>query len=258
MKHSFLDKYSDKDSIIHRLDPRTKLVSALVFIALVVLLPSASWLTYGLYFWVVAILVILSRVPVTYIFTRSLVIVPFVLMVALFIPFFKEGTEAFSFNIVNWHLSVSYEGLETLGSVMAKAWLSILFLILLTSTTTFSNILRALEHLKIPRVLVMIMSFMYRYLFVLTDEVMRMKQARDSRNFGNGGKRLWQIKTVGNMIGTLFIRSYERGERVYAAMTARGFDGTAAPRRLYFKSADIYFTLALGICLALITLLNLL
>jgi len=259
MKHSFLAKYSDRNSIIHRLDPRTKLVATLVFIALVVLLLPASWLIYGLYFLLVAILVILSRVPVSYVFTRSLVIVPFVLMVALFIPFFKEGTEAFSFNILSWHLSVTYEGLETLGSVMAKAWLSILFLILLTSTTTFSSILKALEHLKIPRVLVMIMSFMYRYIFVLTDEVMRMKQARDSRNFGSGGKRLWHIKTVGNMIGTLFIRSYERGERVYAAMTARGFDGHGRTlERLTFKPMDFYFIIALGISLTLITVLNLL
>ncbi len=259
MKHSFLDKYSDRDSLIHRLDPRTKLVATLVFIALVVLLPHASWLIYGLYFTMVAILIIISRVPVTYIFLRSLVIVPFVLMVALFIPFFKEGVEAFSFNIFSWHLSVTYEGLETLGSVMAKAWLSILFLILLTSTTTFSNILKALERLKIPRVLVMIMSFMYRYIFVLTDEVMRMKQARDSRNFGSGGKRLWQIKTVGNMIGTLFIRSYERGERVYASMVARGFDGHSRTLdRLCFKPVDVYFVISLGTSLTLITLLNLL
>jgi cobalt/nickel transport system permease protein len=259
MKHSFLDKYSEGNSIIHRLDPRTKLVATLAFIALVVLLPSASWLTYGLYFITVVALIIISRVPVTYVFKRSLIIVPFVLMVALFIPFFKEGTEAFSFNILSWHLSVTYEGLETLGSVMAKAWLSILFLILLTSTTTFSNILKALEHLKMPRVLVMIMSFMYRYIFVLTDEVMRMKQARDSRNFGEGGRRLWQIRTVGNMIGTLFIRSYERGERVYAAMVARGFDGHSRTLdRLYFRPADVYFIIALGVVLTLITLLNLL
>jgi cobalt/nickel transport system permease protein len=259
MKHSFLDKYSEGNSIIHRLDPRTKLVATLAFIALVVLLPSASWLTYGLYFITVVALIIISRVPVTYVFKRSLIIVPFVLMIALFIPFFKEGTEAFSFNILSWHLSVTYEGLETLGSVMAKAWLSILFLILLTSTTTFSNILKALEHLKMPRVLVMIMSFMYRYIFVLTDEVMRMKQARDSRNFGEGGRRLWQIRTVGNMIGTLFIRSYERGERVYAAMVARGFDGHSRTMdRLYFRPADVYFIIALGVVLTLITLMNLL
>jgi len=259
MKHSFLDKYSDGKSVIHQLDPRTKLVAALFFIFLVVLIPSTSWVTYGLYFITIATLIVLSQVSIGYVIKRSLVIIPFVLMVALFVPFFKEGTEAFSFNILSWHISVTHEGLETLGSVIAKAWLSILALILLTSTTSFSNILKALEHLKMPGVLVMIMSFMYRYIFLLTDEVMRMKQARDSRNFGSGGKRLWQIKTVGNMIGTLFIRSYERGERVYASMVARGFDGHSRTLdRLYFKPIDACFIAAFGIALALINLINLL
>ena len=75
-----------------------------------------------------------------------------------------------------------------------------------------------------------------------------MKQARDSRNFG--GKRLWQIKIVGRMIGSLFIRSYERGERVYAAMTARGFDGHGRSlTALNFKQADAYYGLSLGLVL---------
>ena len=100
-----------------------------------------------------------------------------------------------------------------------------------------------------PWVMVMLLSFMYRYIFLLTDEVMRMKQARDSRNFG--GKRLWQIRTIGNMIGTLFIRSYERGERVYVAMLARGFDGqTRTLNTLNFRQADAYF--GISFCLALI------
>ena len=86
-----------------------------------------------------------------------------------------------------------------------------------------------------------------------------MKQARDSRNFGEGGKRAWQIKTVGNMIGTLFIRSYERGERVYASMVARGFDGHSRTLdRLCFSKRDAVFIAALGMALALISLLNLL
>ena len=94
----------------------------------------------------------------------------------------------------------------------------------------------------------MILSFMYRYLFVLVDETMRMKQARDSRNFGGG--RLWQIRTIGNMIGTLFIRSYERGERIYAAMVARGFDGqTQTLDCLNFRRADACFGISLGLVL---------
>ena len=102
----------------------------------------------------------------------------------------------------------------------------------------------------------MILSFMYRYIFVLVDEVMRMKQARDSRNFG--GRRLWQLRTIGNMIGTLFIRSYERGERVYAAMMARGFSGhTRTLENLSFRPADALFGAALGFILILAMVLNL-
>jgi cobalt/nickel transport system permease protein len=84
-----------------------------------------------------------------------------------------------------------------------------------------------------------------------------MKQARDSRNFG--GRRLWQLRTVGNMIGTLFIRSYERGERVYAAMVARGFDGQARTlENLNFRLSDVLFGLSLGFIIVSVMVLNLL
>jgi cobalt/nickel transport system permease protein len=173
---------------------------------------------------------------------------PFVLLIAIFIPFFKEGEVAGSYNIGLWEVTVTYSGLQVLLNIVIKAWLSIISLILLTSTTRMVHLLRGLERLHMPRVMVMILSFMYRYLFVLVDEVMRMKQARDSR--GPGGGRLRQIRTVGSMIGTLFIRSYERGERVYAAMTARGFDGqTRTLGSLSFRPADAYFSLGLGLIL---------
>ena len=103
----------------------------------------------------------------------------------------------------------------------------------------------------------MLLSFMYRYIFILTDEVLRMKQARDSRSFG--GKWRWQIKTVGNMVGTLFLRSYERGERVYAAMAARGFNGHSRTlERLRFGRRDALFAAGLFVALVTINLFNLL
>jgi len=257
MKHSFLDQYSDRDSLIHRLDPRSKLAAILAFIVAVVLTPSASWLVYGLFFVIIATLIALSRVPLLYILKRSLVIVPFVLLVAIFIPFFKEGEVAGSINIWTWQVSVTHSGLQVLWSILAKSWLSILSLILLTSTTSFSSLLRGLERLRMPRVIVMLLSFMYRYMFLLTDEVMRMKQARDSRNLG--GKRLRQIRTIGNMIGTLFIRSYERGERVYTAMVARGFDGHSRTLdNLHFSLTDAVFVAGLGLALVSISLFSLL
>ncbi len=256
MKHSFLDRYSDRNSMIHRLDPRTKLVATLAFIAAVVLTPSGGWLNYGLYFIIVAGLILLSRVPVLYVLKRSLVIFPFVLLVAVFIPFFKEGEVAGSYNLWLWQVSVTHNGLAVLGNILARSWLSVLSLILLTATTGFSSLLRGLERLRVPGVMVMLLSFMYRYIFILVDEVMRLKQARDSRSFG--GHWVRQIGAVGGMIGTLFIRSYERGERVYAAMLARGFYGHSRTlERLHFGRADAYFVAGLSLVLVSINLFNL-
>ncbi len=257
MKHSFIDQYSDRDSFIHRLDPRTKFITTLLFILVVVLTPPSSWPVFALYFALIVILLLLSKLPITFVLKRSLVIIPFVLLIAIFIPFFKEGEVAGSYNIWLWQVSVTHSGIQVLLNVLAKAWLSILSLILLTSTTRLANLLKGLEQLRVPRVMIMILSFMYRYIFVLVDEVMRMKQARDSRNFG--GKRLWQIRTLGNMIGTLFIRSYERGERVYAAMVARGFDGQSRTLDcLHFGHADAYFGIGFSLILILTSVANLL
>ncbi len=239
MQHSFLDRYSDRDSIVHRLDPRTKFVATLVLILAVALTPPDMWLSYAVYAGLLAVCLVASRVPPRYVLRRSLVIVPFVALIAVFVPFFHDGQIAGSYSLGGWQLSVTYDGLQVLRNILVRAWLSITALVLLAATTRMSELLHAMEMLHLPRVLVMILSFMYRYIFVLVDEVMRLKMARTSRNFGSGGTRLWRVRVVGSMIGTLFIRSYERAERVYAAMVSRGFDGgTRSLRRLRLGKAD--------------------
>ena len=241
--------------MIHRLDPRTKFVAVFLLILALALTSPGRWPVFAVYFVLIAILILLSRVPVLYILKRSLVIIPFVLVIAVFIPFFKGGDAFASFTVWTWHISATYYGLQILATIAVKAWLSILSLILLTSTTKITDLLRGLEQLRLPRVMVMILSFMYRYIFILVDEVLRMKQARDSRNVG--GSRLWHIKTVGKMAGTLFIRSYERGERVYTAMAARGYDGqTRTLRRLNFGLTDMLFGAGLGLVLVLTSIYN--
>src|SRR5208337_2865218 len=97
-------------------------------------------------------------------------------------------------------------------------------IILLSSTTTLPQLIKGMEKLGSPKIFTMLASFMYRYSFILIDEVYRMKRARDSRSFG--GRWLWQTEVIGHMIGTLFLRSYHRGERVYLAMLSRGYQGT--------------------------------
>jgi cobalt/nickel transport system permease protein len=257
VKHSFLDRYSDRDSLVHRLDARTKFIFTLLFILSVVLTPPDSWWVYVLYLAVIAGLIIISRLSVGYILRQSLTIIPFVLVIAVFTPFFKAGEAAVSFNIGAWDFTMTDTGIQIFINILIRAWLSILCLVWLSSTTRLTNLLQGLERMRFPRVAVMIMSFMYRYIFVIVDETMRMKQARDSRNVG--GSRIRQLHTVGSMIGTLFIRSYERGERVYTAMVARGYDGQSRTLdNLSFKKSDAAFSISLGLFLIAAMAINLL
>jgi cobalt/nickel transport system permease protein len=255
VKHSFLDRYSDRDSFIHKLDPRTKFIIAVLFILAVVLTPPGNWPVFSAYLVIIAALLLFSKVPILHVIKRSLVILPFVVLIAIFLPFFKGNDIAGSYNIWLWQVNVTHSGIAVLVNVVIKAWLSALSLIWLTSTTSMTGLLHGMERLRLPRVMVMLLSFMYRYIFVLVDEVMRMKQARDSRNFG--GKRLFQIRSTGNMIGTLFIRSYERGERVYASMVARGFDGQVRTLNQFnFGPADAGFGITCGLLLIIIVVFS--
>jgi len=256
MNHSFLDQYSDRNSLIHRLDPRTKLVTSFLFITVLVVLPADSWIAYGLCALLLAVSVAFSRLPLGYVLKRSLIIIPFVLLVTIFIPFFKEGEIAGSYSVGGLELTVTTDGLAILRNILIKAWLSVLSLILLTNTTPMSALLKALEKLHLPLVMVLLLSFMYRYIFVLVDEVMRLKRARDSRNFG--GSNWWKIKITARMIGTLFLRSYERGERVYAAMVARGYDGHShiVENKLSYKQIDAYYSISAGLLVATASLVG--
>lgn len=249
MKHSFIDEYSGRDSFIHRLDPRTKLLGSLAFILAVVLTTPGNWRLYAVYLCVITGLLLLSRLPLGHILKRSLVIFPFVIMVAVFAPFFKQGQVAASCDIGPWQIAVTYEGLAVLVNVTVKSWLCMLCLIVLSSSTKFEELLRGMYRLKVPQVFVLITSFMYRYMFVLADQAMRMQMARDSRNFGM--KRSNIFRTLGNMVGMLFIRSYERAERIYSAMLSRGYNGEInGVNKLKFERPDAYF--ALSLCLLLV------
>ena len=126
-------------------------------------------------------------------------------------------------------LTVSGEGLREFGTILVKSWISVQAALLLTFTTPFHDLVEGLRQLRLPRIMVAIISFMYRYLAVLLGEASRMSRARAARSAGRdearGGSLRWRATVTGQMVGSLFLRSYERSERVYAAMQARGFDG---------------------------------
>jgi len=219
MKHTFLDEYSSLESVIHKLDPRAKLIGFVALVVLCVSTPPNLWLAFVVYLALEAVILLLSHVPLRHVAKRMLIVIPFILAVALFIPFFNKGGGSYNLG----PLAVSAHGLTILWNVAIKSTVSVVAVILLSSTTPFPDLLRGMEKLKVPRIITTTLSFTYRYIFVLMDELQRMRRARDSR--GWSGKWLWQAKVIGHMIGALFLRSYERGERVYASMLSRGYDG---------------------------------
>ena len=237
MSHVFLDKYSDLDSPLNRLDPRAKLVGFITLIVICVTTPPDLYVAFAAYLGLELILVIMSRLPWKHVLKRMLIVLPFILAVAVFIPFFNHGGGSYNLG----PLTVSAHGLMVLWNVAAKSTVSVLAVIIMSSTTPFPELLKGMEKLKMPHLMTTVMSFMYRYIFVLMDELQRMRRARDSR--GWSGKWLWQAKVVGHMIAALFLRSYERGERVYAAMLARGYDGGVRTVYLYdFGVMELGFT----------------
>jgi cobalt/nickel transport system permease protein len=149
---------------------------------------------------------------------------PVVLCIALFVPIGKPGVALFTLNTRFFQFTLTHTGLLFMWNVLVKAYLCILCSILLINTTCFADLLRAFERLRLPRLFVMIISFMYRYLFVIEDELEKIQIARRSRSIRRQG---WvQIRTLANIVGVLFIRSYEKAELLYMAMCCRGYNGS--------------------------------
>jgi len=246
---------SEKRRPENDLDPRIKLLSVLSIIILILILPPGRWLAYIPFFAIALALIISAKLPFKKVIVRSFSIIPFVLVITIFLPFFKDGSTIFSGQFWIFRISVSQDGIVAMLTILIKAWLCLLSLIWLTETTTITGLLEALQRLHFPAVMVMILSSMYRFIFVIIDETWRMKHARDCRLCG--GSRLIQFRSLGNLIGTLFIRSYERSERVHAAMLSRGFDGT--PRTintLRLRKSDFVFATGFGLVLTFALLMN--
>lgn len=203
------------------LDPRLKALMAFLLVLSIVAFPEIRWRGIVAVLGIILGLCLLSRLSPLHLIKRSLVIIPFVLVISLFLPFYRGGETMGKLPLLG--LEIGRQGVLTLLTVMVKAWLSVMALSWLALTTEFPQLLRGLQSFGLPRTLVSLISFMFRYLFIIGEEARALLRARDSRYFG--GFNLRQVKALGYMAGSLFLRSYERGERVYQAMLARGFDG---------------------------------
>lgn len=226
---SALDRYIDSESPVHALDARVKLLLTLACILALGLLPPGAWAGIATIATILWWAVLRARIGLGLVMRRAFVALPFAL-VALTLVFSRPGVPLLRLPLGPLTLTATDAGLIAFASVLVKSWLSVQAALLLTATTHFTDVLHALRALRLPAVLVAILSFAYRYLFVLVDEAQRMLRARECRSAELPGQRpggsiVWRATVVGQMVGTLFLRSYERSERIYVAMLSRGYSG---------------------------------
>lgn len=203
---------------MHTLLAHCKLAAVFGFVLVVVATPREAMWAFALYAGLLAGVAAYARVPVTFVLRRLVFEVPFVAF-ALLLPFVAEGPYTHVLGV-----SLSESGLWGAWNILAKGTLGVAASVLLAATTELREVLLGLQRLRMPSLLVQIASFMIRYGDVITDEMRRMRIARESRGFRARGVRHWGV--LGKSAGALFIRSYERGERVHLAMVSRGYTGS--------------------------------
>ena len=215
---------------MHGFDPRVKTLVTFGLIIGIVLTPERAWPAYPLLWALLGSLAEIGGLGALRLGRTAVIALPFALA-ALTLAFTTPGHQV----LVLAGLGITDAGLARFLAIVLKSWLATQAALLLAMTTPFTDLLWALSSLRVPAALVMILGFTYRYLFTLAEEAERLLRARASRSGAlpsqkAGGSLRWRAQVAGSMIASLFLRSYERSERVYLAMRARGYDGQ--PREL--------------------------
>jgi cobalt/nickel transport system permease protein len=221
MTHQWHDTYRHARTPAHHLDPRSKLFVGLAFVGTVLF--TRTWGIFQIAGYPVLLIgaLLLTRLPIIPVLKRALSILPFALLMLL-------------------SAVLSRLSLHQTMQALAKSLLSVTAMALVSMTTPFPDLLRALEQIHTPRMLVMFLAFLYRYAAVLGKEVVRVERGWASRSFGHFWWKEWS--RLGHVLAALLIRSYERAERVYAAMLARGFSSRMPSMHLlHFGIGDAVF-----------------
>ena len=244
--------YVHEHGVLHRLAPEVKVAFAFGFAFVVALTPREAFWAFGLYALLLAGLIWRSRVRPGFIGLRLVAVVPFVAF-ALLIPFVAVGEQV---DVLG--LSLSREGLWSMWNIVAKATIGACTSILLAATTEVPQIVAGLNRLRAPRVLTAIAGFMIRYLELIAEELRRMRVAMTAR--GYDPRWLWQVRPMASAAGATFVRSYERGERVHAAMLSRGYVGSMpdinrrrASANEWIAGASVFVGAAVVLAIATVT-----
>jgi cobalt/nickel transport system permease protein len=211
--------YRHSDSVVHRAPAEVKLVCLVVFVLAVVATPREMFWPFAIYAAIIVLTWRLARVPLRWVLPRMLIEAPF-LVLAVLLPFSEGGQRV---DVVGLQLSVS--GLWAAWGIVIKGTLGVAAALAFAATTSSTELPMALSRLGVPAVVTSVLVLMIRYIDLLAAEAGRMRMARIAR--GDSPRALHQARAIATAIGALFLRSYERGERVYAAMLSRGFDGRA-------------------------------
>jgi cobalt/nickel transport system permease protein len=203
---------------VHRLAPECKVVALVSFVVAVAVTPREALWAFAAYAAILAVLVRSAGITFLAVARRLTIEIPFLLF-ALSLPF-MGSSETYRF----LGLTLQVEGVWAAWNIVVKATLSLAAAVLVASTTPAADLLRGLQRLRAPKAMIGIAAFMIRYADLITGEMKRMGIARVSR--GHDPRWIWQARAVASSAGTLFVRSYERGERVYLAMLSRGFSGS--------------------------------
>jgi cobalt/nickel transport system permease protein len=208
--------------VVHRAPAHLKILLLLGFVLTVVATPREWYPVFGGYLALLVAVIVVSRVPFRYLLPRMVLEVPFLVFAAL-IPFVAEGPRVVVPLLGGLDLSLSESGLVAAWGLAVKGTLGVLASLTLAATTEPTEVLRGLQRLRMPDLLVQIMAFMVRYLDVVAGDLGRMITAMKSRGVDPRSPRHWPA--LARTLGALFVRSYERGERVHLAMLSRGYDG---------------------------------
>ena len=229
MHSDAFDRYHHGHSPIHSIDPRVIVLVTLAFLISNALLPDGAWIAFALAWIFILVANVFSQLGIGFTFRRSFIALPFALA-AITVLFSIPGRPVSSFHFMMWNFTITDAGFLRFVSIVIRSWLSVQMAILLVAVTEFPKIVHALNHLRVPTIITVIISFLYRYLFVLADEVLRLLRARQARSAAVAGKNpggsvMWRARIAGHMAGQLFLRSYERSDRIYNAMLSRGYKG---------------------------------
>jgi len=245
----FLDRLATGDTAVHRLDPRAKVLATIIFIVTVVSFGKYDLSALFPYFIFPAVMISAGNLPARYIIKKVLLLTPFVLLIGIFNPVFDREVL-----VRLGPLDIS-GGWVSCASIVVRTMLTLGAALVLVGITGFPAICGALERMGMPNAFAVQLLFLYRYIFVLTEEGARTSRARELRTFGKKGL---SIKTFGSLVGHLLLRTWQRAERIHMAMLARGFNGEFQARReSRFGGREILFVLGWSTLFITMRFLNL-